>query len=57
MPINEQDTFLKAFCTDMEVDERDVKRIINNHFVTINHYYPEEPIDVLEKLLEGCGAI
>ena len=53
----ERETFLKVFCTDIEVDERDVKRIIKKHFSTINYYYPEEPIDVIEKLLEGSGAI
>ena len=49
----EQDTLLKAFCTDIEVDECDLKRIIKKHLNTINHYFPDKPTDVIEKLLEG----
>lgn len=48
----ERETFLKAFCTDIEVDEQEVKRIIRKHSASIGRYYPEQPTDVIEKLLE-----
>lgn len=55
--IEEQETFLKTFCSDIEVDERDVKRIIKKHLVTINRYYPEKPTDEIEKLLDSGEQI
>lgn len=50
---NERETFLKAFCTDIEVDGREVKLIIKKYYTVINRYYPEAPTDVIEKLLKG----
>lgn len=57
LPTKERETFLKAFVTDIPVDEKDVKDIIKKHFAMINRYYPEEPTDVIEKLLEGSESL
>ena len=37
----EAETFIRAFCTNLEVDEQDVKRIIRKHLKLIQSYYPE----------------
>lgn len=35
------ETFIRAFCTDLEVDEQDVKKIIRKHLKLIKSFYPE----------------
>lgn len=35
------ETFIRAFCTDLEVDERDVKLIIRKYLKLIQSFYPE----------------
>lgn len=37
----EAQTFIRAFCTDLEVDEQDVKKIIRKHLKLIKSFYPE----------------
>ena len=39
LPSEDRETLIKAFCTELEVDERDVKRIIRKHLKLIETYY------------------
>lgn len=42
LPEKDSDILARAFCTSIEVDERDVKRVIQKHFKLIKSFYPEE---------------
>lgn len=41
LPQGDAETFIRAFCTDLEVDERDVKLIIRKNIKLIKSFYPE----------------
>lgn len=42
LPTNDAETLATALCTSIEVDERDVKKVIRNHLKLIKSFYPEE---------------
>ena len=42
LPQGDAEVFLRAFSTDLEVDEQDVKLIIRKHLKLIKSFYPEE---------------
>jgi hypothetical protein len=39
LPSEDAETFIRAFCTDLEVDERDVKAIIRKHYKFLASFY------------------
>lgn len=39
LPSDDKETLVRAFCTELEVDERDVKRAIRKHIKIIEQYY------------------
>lgn len=39
LPSEDKETLVRAFCTELEVDERDVKRAIRKHIKIIEQYY------------------
>lgn len=39
LPSDDKETLVRAFCTELEVDERDVKRAIRKHLKVIEQYY------------------
>lgn len=39
LPSKDKETFVRAFCTSLEVDEREVKQVIRKHLKTIESYY------------------
>lgn len=41
LPQQDAEVLIKAFCTSLEVDEQEVKRVIRKHFKLIQSYYPE----------------
>lgn len=57
LPIEDKETLVRAFCTDLEVDERDVKRIIRKHVDYIESVYKKYELDALKRSMEISDEI
>lgn len=42
LPLSDSETLAKALCTSIEVDERDVKKVIRKHLKFMQSFYPED---------------
>ena len=57
IPIEDKETLVRAFCTDLEVDERDVKRVIRKHMDYIESIYKKYEQDAIKRSLEVSDEI
>lgn len=57
LPFDDKETLVRAFCTELEVDEQDVKRIIRKHLKYIESVYKKYEQDALKRSIEISDEI
>lgn len=57
LPIEDKETLIRAFCTDLEVDEQDVKSVIRKHLKYIESVYKKYEQEALKRSMEISDEI
>ncbi|MEK4128543.1 hypothetical protein NYE67_02625 [Solibacillus sp. FSL W8-0474] len=52
LPFGDKETLIRAFCTTLEVDEKDVKEVIRKHLKYIESVYKKYERDALKRSME-----
>lgn len=57
LPVEDKETLVRAMCTNLPVDERDVKRVIRKHLKCIESVYKKYEQDALKRSMEVSDEI